>query len=83
MIKVNSWTSAASIRKYPILMMHVEDHGNNNAFAAPLVVLFTSETTGVALSGVMQERIGIPETWKSVNDTGTWYPLKSIEISNE
>ena len=44
---------------YPVLRQLKDSYGDQG----PLVVLFTDEERGVALSGTHPNRLGKPETW--------------------
>lgn len=56
--------------KFPVLRFHSgeahKDHGS-------LVVLFTDEVHGIALSGVGPQRIGVREVWTAVTNR-CWLP---------
>ena len=72
---------------YPMLREWAPSHSDSNpqnSGHGPLVVLFTSEREGVALSGVFADRIGIPDKhWTHCNDSAYWKPATLLLESHD
>jgi hypothetical protein len=67
---------------FPTLRMWAGDV-NRVLGDGPLVVLFTSPFSGVPLSGVQNERLGIQEKAWSHYDNPEWKKIHSVTITSE
>lgn len=65
---------------FPCLRQLINSRTYTKEKLGPLVVLFTSKETGVALSGVAASRIGKEEVWPAYNNP-IWVPT-GISINN-
>lgn len=69
-----------NLPKFPALRQLVQPSKYDDE-VGPLVVLFTDERQGIALSGVSAGRIGKVEQWKHLDDD-CWAPC-SITLNNK
>lgn len=65
---------------YPVVMQHRLTRCD--AEYGELVVLFSSNTRGVALTGVESIRIGREECWHACDDPNSWEPC-AITLSSK
>ena len=79
-IKVVPPSTQEAKQKYPLLRQLSE--AVRSPPLAPLVVLFTSEGRGIALSGVPDDRIGVEEDW-AYPANPNWIPTKIVLTSKE